>query len=242
MALFFPLGRQWFGQARAPVCVAPARQGTHTFTRVCGSDKPGTHTFTRVCSSIKPGHPYIHRSVQLGQARAPIHSSECGATSCWKYGFLCLGVMSSNGDSSVQTFTIASGSIGFTGDYPLDKNEDNTRLLVLPYVEGSLLGWRCVEKATACKGPAFRQSLYRESSGPPVRGLLCWRCVEKATACKGPAFRQSLYRESSGPPVRGLLCWSKELDAPELKLMLKCHQGLHILYCTTRHASISINV
>ena len=82
--------------------------------------------------------------------------------------------MSSNGDSSVQTFTIAGGSIGFTGDYPVDKNEDNTRLLVLPYIEGSLLGWRCVEKATACKGPAFRQSLYRESSGPPVRGLLCW--------------------------------------------------------------------
>ena len=160
----------WFGQARAPIhsseCVVRASQGTHTFIGVCGSDKPG--------------HPYIHRSVWFGQARAPIHSSECGATSCWKYGFLCLGVMSWSGDSSVQTFTIAGGSIGFTGDYPLDKKEDNARLLVLPYMEGSLL-----EKASAHKGPAFWQSLYRESSGPPVRskeldtpGLKVWPCED----------------------------------------------------------------
>ena len=50
--------------------------------------------------------------------------------------------MSSNGDSSAQTFTIAGRSIGFIGDYLLDKNEDNARLLVLPYMEGSLLGCR----------------------------------------------------------------------------------------------------
>ena len=82
-----------------------ASQGTHTFTRVCGSDKPGggggggTHTFIHLSVWVGQarghpyihlsvwvgqarGHPYIHLSVWVGQARGPIHSPECvGRTS-----------------------------------------------------------------------------------------------------------------------------------------------------------------
>ena len=95
-------------------------------------------------------------------SRAPIDSPECMARTSqgshtfirvWGHKLLEVWVPLPGGHEfkwGFQTFTIAGGSIGFTGDYPLDKNEDNARLLVLSCMEGSLL-----EKASAHKGPAL---------------------------------------------------------------------------------------
>ena len=123
------------------------KPGTHTFTRVCGSHKPGTHTFTRVCGSHKPG---THRFTRVYGSDKPGTHRFIGV---WGHKLLEVWVPLPRGHEfkwGFQTFTIAGGSIGFTGDYPLDKNEDNARLLVLSCMEGSLL-----EKASAYKGPAL---------------------------------------------------------------------------------------
>lgn len=97
----------------------------------------------------KQGHPYIPQSVHLPQA------VESMGFSAYRGG----GVH--NGTAMLKHLVESQlGSL----DHPLDKNENNARLLVSPYMEGLLLGSQCVEKASACEGPAFQQSQCRESS------------------------------------------------------------------------------
>lgn len=90
----------------------------------------------------KPGHPYIPRVCTCHNLVPP----STGA----------------HNETPILQHLVES-QLG-SPDHPLDKNKNNASLLVSPYMEGLLLGSQCVEKASACEGPPFRQSQCREGS------------------------------------------------------------------------------